>query len=416
MRAEAIVLGLDMAAGRAAWENLSDALGELGLTLGSVTSVGVRETEVEEAIRHALGRSFLVIIYGAKRSGPALAAATGHEEDLAKKIISRVLGRRLILQSDLLGKLGAAYRNLSLDTPAGFEKLALLPSGARAIEDAQGAPSGFYMEHEGRYILYLPRLAGDMAGAVPGEFMKLLVRNRGLRRWERRRVLRSYGLEEAKVRELLADMLGGDGCLDFATGLDGVDIKVTVRSDIAEKADRALEETCARIAAKLGDYVYGIGAFGMEQEAARLLIDRQLTIALAESCTGGLLAKRLTDVPGSSAFMERGAVTYSDRSKEEMLGVPAKTLAERGAVSRETAQAMAEGIRWSAKADIGLSITGIAGPTGGTQTKPVGLVYIGLATPEGVDVKGFNFPGSRDEIRYASSQRALDLLRRYLIS
>ena len=199
MRAEAIVLGLEMpsATGRGAWENLSDTLGELGLTLGSVTCVDVNEAEVEQAIRHALERSFLVIIAGAKRPGPALAAATGHSEDLAKKILSRVLDRRLILQGDLLGRLQAAYKDRSLDTPAGFEKLALLPSGARAIEDSHGGLSGFYMEYGGRYILYLPCLAVDIAGAAPEEFFRLLIRNRGLRRWERRLVLRTYGLEES---------------------------------------------------------------------------------------------------------------------------------------------------------------------------------------------------------------------------
>jgi nicotinamide-nucleotide amidase len=167
---------------------------------------------------------------------------------------------------------------------------------------------------------------------------------------------------------------------------------------------------------RLGDYCYGLGSNGMEHSVAVLLIEKKLTIATAESCTGGLIAKRLTDVPGSSAYMERGVVTYSNRAKVELLGVPSNVIEEHGAVSRETAEAMAEGMRWNANSDLALSVTGIAGPTGGTPEKPVGLVYIGLATPVGVTVKGYNFAGDRSEIRYATSQKALDIVRRYLLS
>ena len=416
MRAEAVVIGLDTPAHHGGgFGGLYDALAELGLELGSVTCVSSREIELEEALKLALGRSFLVVISGGRGSDPLLAAAAGLE-DIAKKILSRVLERRLILQNDLLQRFEDAYRASNLDTPAGFEKMALLPSGARAIEDPRGLPSGFFMENGGRYILYLPLFPKDLKSAVPEELAKLLIRSRGLRRWGRHRLIRSYGVEEARVRELLKDIGGKDRMVELASTLEGVDVKVSARSDIAEKAEQILEETCAAVVAKMGGYCYGNGPLGIEHEVARLLMEKKLTIAAAESCTGGLVSKRLTDVPGSSAYMERGAVTYSNRAKEEMLNVPAKTLQEHGAVSKEAAQAMAEGVRWGARTDLGLSVTGIAGPGGGTIAKPVGLVYIGLATEKGVTVKGFNFPGDRDAVRFATSQRALDIVRRYLIS
>jgi len=152
----------------------------------------------------------------------------------------------------------------------------------------------------------------------------------------------------------------------------------------------------------------------LEESVARLLTARGLTISTAESCTGGLLAKRLTDVSGSSLYMDRGVITYSNRSKQELLGVPEKTLIDHGAVSAETAAAMAEGIRRLSGTGIGISITGIAGPTGGTPEKPVGLVYIGLATPDGVTVDKYNFPGERAAVRQTTSDAALEMIRKYL--
>lgn len=151
----------------------------------------------------------------------------------------------------------------------------------------------------------------------------------------------------------------------------------------------------------------------IEETVARLLTDRGLTIGTAESCTGGLLAKRLTDVAGSTTYMDRGVVTYSNRSKVELLGVPETIIVEHGAVSPETARAMAEGIRRISGTDIGISITGIAGPGGGSPEKPVGLVYIGLATADGVTVQRFVFPGDRAEVRLATSSAALEMIREY---
>ena len=406
MRAEVIALGLTPVAteGVAAATGIAEGLAELGLELGSITVVRAREREVEEALRHALRRSHLVIITGG-----------GEREDLAKKTLSRLLDKRLVLQGDLLKKIKDAYHARSIETPGGFEKTALLPHGARTIEDRQGMPSGFYMEYSGRYVLYLPGLTAGVKDALPREIAASLLARNKLRRWERHRVMRVYGLEEARVREALKE-LASEASFDLHSSPEGVDIRLHVSAETEEKAVSLLDETCLKIISRLGDYCYGAGSEGMEAVVARLLIEKRLTIATAESCTGGLVAKRLTDMPGSSAYMERGVVTYSNQSKQDLLSVPARTISDQGAVSKETAQAMAEGIRWSAKADIGLSVTGIAGPAGGSPAKPVGLVYIGLATPTGVTVKGYNLPGDRAQVRFSASQRALDMVRRYLIS
>jgi len=418
VRAEVINLGL-ATAGTATGPDivmaLSGYLASLGLELGSITCVGEQEREVEDAVGQAIKRSHLVIITGGRPQGQYPAYVSGREE-LAKKAVAKLLGLRLILQADLLASIKETYKARGVEMPAGLEKKALLPKGARAVVDPQGPPSGFYLAHGGRYVLYTSRLSRDVEAAIPPEIAAALSANirAGVRK--KGRVLRTYGLDESMVAETVKDVAGAETSIALYSSAKGVDISVSVRAETAEKAEELLADISLEAARRLGDYIYGAGTETMEEEVARLLIEKKLTIATAESCTGGLIAKRLTDVPGSSAYMERGVVTYSNLAKEELLGIPARTIEEHGAVSKETAEAMAEGIRWNAKTSIGLSVTGIAGPTGGTMTKPVGLVYIGMATKDGVAVKGYNFPGDRDAVRFASSQRALDIVRRYLIS
>jgi PncC family amidohydrolase len=393
LRAEAVILGLLLPGPEGGYiESLSDSLGEFGLELEAVSFIAAKEKEAEEAVRLALSRSMMVVLSG--RQGQ------GRIEELSRKTLARALGKRLILHPELAEK--------------GNAKAARLPGGARPLSDASGAPVGFWLEHGGRYVVLL-REDVKLRDVVPPELARALSKGRG-RRFTASRTIRCYGINEDLAREFLENISVTEGDIQFSVSLEGLDIKAATRADTYEKAEKVLLELCAEIVRKVGDAFYGTDGEGLHEAAAKLLIDRKLTIATAESCTGGLVAKRLTDIAGSTAYMERGVVTYSNKSKEELLSVPAEVLSEHGAVSRETAQAMAEGIRWNAKTDLGLSITGIAGPGGGTPSKPVGLVYIGLATPDGVTVKSFNFPGDRRAVRFASSQKALDMVRRYLIS
>jgi nicotinamide-nucleotide amidase len=393
LRAEAVILGLLLPDPEGGYiQSLSDSLGEFGLELEAVSFIAAKEKEAEEAVRLALSRSLMVVLSG--RQGQ------GRIEELSRKTLARALGKRLILHPEIVEK--------------GSTKAALLPGGARPLSDASGTPAGFWLEHDGRYVVQL-REDVRLRDVVPPELARALSKGRG-RKFTASRTIRCYGINEDLAREFLENISVPEGDIQFSVSLEGLDIKAATRADTYEKAEKVLLELCAEIVRKVGDAFYGTDGEGLHEAAARLLIDKKLTIATAESCTGGLVAKRLTDTAGSSVYMERGVVTYSNKSKEELLSVPAEVLNEHGAVSRETAQAMAEGIRWNARTDLGLSITGIAGPGGGTPSKPVGLVYIGLATPDGVTVKGFNFPGDRTAVRFASSQKALDMVRRYLIS
>jgi nicotinamide-nucleotide amidase len=195
----------------------------------------------------------------------------------------------------------------------------------------------------------------------------------------------------------------------------GVDIRIIARQAGAEQAQSLADKTEAGIRNKLGDAIFGVDGQSMEEVVGALLKQRRLKLAVAESCTGGLVGARITAVAGSSEYFERGAVTYSNTAKTEMLGVPRELIECHGAVSREVAAAMARGIKEAAKTDLGLSVTGIAGPTGGSKQKPVGLVYMTLATNQEIKTDEHRFLGDREQIRIRASQMALDMVRRHLI-
>jgi nicotinamide-nucleotide amidase len=195
----------------------------------------------------------------------------------------------------------------------------------------------------------------------------------------------------------------------------GVDIRIIAPGTSAEQAQSHADRTEAVVRERLGDAVYAADGQTMEEVVGALLKQRRLTLAVAESCTGGLIGAQITNIAGSSGYFDRGVVTYSNTAKTELLGVPADLIERYGAVSSEVAKAMAQAVRESAKVDIGLSVTGIAGPGGGSEQKPVGLVYTAVATDRGVQAVEHRFLGDREHIRLRSSQMALDMVRRYLI-
>ncbi|HEY3347694.1 MAG TPA: nicotinamide-nucleotide amidohydrolase family protein, partial [Nitrospirota bacterium] len=348
MRAEAIAVGLDSPCGlsggldqTASWDRLSGSASGLGLQLGSITFVRATEAELEESLRRAFERSFLIVVSGGRSTG---------FEDAAKKTIARVLGRRMMLSDELLSRFQAAYKNRQTPPPAALEKLALVPYGSRSFDGPEGIPAGFFIEHENQFLLYTPEIKDGLGSTLPEELKKLLTRGKWVRRWELTGIVRTCGLSEPVIKELLPDMPDNE----YRHSVEGVDIKFRVHAETAEATRALLDKITGEVLKKIGQDCYGTGTDRMEDIVAKLLTDKGLTVATAESCTGGLLAKRLTDTPGSSSYMERGAVTYSNHAKEEMLGVDERTLREHGAVSKETAQAMAEGIRGSSKASIGL--------------------------------------------------------------
>jgi nicotinamide-nucleotide amidase len=276
---------------------------------------------------------------------------------------------------------------------------------------------GFFLQEEKKIVAVLPGVPAEMRAMYHEVLRPVLEEYRGKDPFIVLKVLHSCGLSESKVNELIEDVLRQkQPTVGLSAGEGRVDVRILARERTAARALRTAEKTESEVRKRLGDAVYGVNSQTLEDIVGALLIQRKLTISVAESCTGGMISSRITNIAGSSEYFERGIVAYSNAAKTELLDVPAELIKAHGAVSREVAAAMARGIRQRAGTDLGLSVTGIAGPGGGTPEKPVGLVYAALAWEEGNKVDEHRFLGNRDQVRQRTVQAALDMVRRHLIT
>lgn len=408
MRAEIIATGDELLSGGVVDTNsvfIAEGLLKIGIETSFKTVVGDDEKDMEEAIRSAIGRSDIVIITGG--IGPT-------EDDITRKVVAKVTRRRLGLNEDALKAIkarlaGREYYNSN-------DRQALLPVGSRLIPNTIGTAPGFILDEEGKFIAVLPGVPREMEAMYRDGLRPILEERFGGRRFISRRVLRTFGMPESALNEAIAEFLKkGTPLIGLSADEYGVDIRIVAHGPSAANAKSIVEKTESDIRRILGDTVYGVDNQTMEEIVGALLKQRRLRLAVAESCTGGLISQRITDIPGSSEYFERAAVVYSNASKTDMIGVSSDLIESQGAVSREVAAAMADGIRISARADIGLSVTGIAGPSGGSAEKPVGLVYMAIASSSGVKVEDHRFLGARRQIRMRASQAGLDMVRRHLI-
>jgi nicotinamide-nucleotide amidase len=302
---------------------------------------------------------------------------------------------------------------------------ALIPSGATVLKNPIGSAPGFCLTWKKALIVSLPGVPREMEEMMRQEVVPLLrAASKSSGQLQRapivRQVFHTFGLPEADVDAKLKGLMSKGTPVDLGLLASpmGVLVSLTTKGNQSdpEKNRDLLKKLAHDVRLRLGDWLFAEGRDTMEEVVGRELIKRRLMLAVAESCTGGLIGHRLTQVAGSSAYVDRGAVCYSNRAKTEMLGVSAKLIARHGAVSKEVAAAMARGIRECANVSVGLSVTGIAGPGGGTEAKPIGLVYIGLDDGTGQPIaREFRFHGDRNVIKQRSSQAALDLLRRWLL-
>lgn len=387
---------------------LTRAVESLGLAPRFKHVAGDREEDIVLVLREAASRADVVFVTGGL--GPT-------EDDLTRKSVALAFGRRLIFHAELLEPIRVWFARAGLPMPPDNERQALLPSGAKPLPNPAGTAPGFILEEGRTSVIVLPGVPREMRGMYEASVHPYLAsRFRGGEVWEVR-IVRTTGVPESKVNELLGSLLdlSRNPQVGLAASDLGVDLRIRARAGSRDAARAMIDALVEEARARLGPAIYSETGEGLEQVAGRLLAERKKTLAIAESCTGGLVGARVTSVPGSSVYFERGVVSYSNESKEVLLGVPRAILAAHGAVSLETARAMAEGIRRLAGTDFGLSVTGIAGPTGGTAEKPVGLVCMALAVPDGeTRVEENRFPGDREMIRARSAQAALDLLRRHL--
>ena len=358
----------------------------------------------EAALEQALAADGLAVVV----AGPG-----GSAGDVVRRVIARVSGTRLVLHERMLAALQEAHRRRDRPLPRRAERLALLPQGASVWPTEVGDP---VWALEGGRVAFVVVPPGEPSPAVAEalvDFARVVAGARPVVT----RTLRTVGAGLDDIEERLAEWLGHtDGDVSVATvPADGeVWVRLRARGASAEEASAALARVEPRVAAALGEDCYGRDADTLEQVVGRLLVARGLTLSVAESCTGGLLGHRLTNVAGSSAYFERGVVVYSNRAKQELLGVPDDILCTHGAVSAPCAEAMARGICERSGSACGLAVTGIAGPDGGTAQKPVGTVFFGVAVAGKVTSRRFRFAGDRVSVKWQSAQTALDLLRRNL--
>jgi nicotinamide-nucleotide amidase len=410
LTAEIIAIGSELLAPDRTDTNslwLTEQLNRLGIEVKLKTVVGDDDARLEEAIKDATRRSKVVITTGGL--GPT-------EDDITRKVTARALGRRLLLNEDLLAEIRQRFQNFGVAMPERNSRQAMVIEDAQVLPNPNGTAPGMFIDHNGTAIVLLPGPPREMKPMFENHVAGKLASRAGSQKVVRR-MLRVAGMGESAVDEKIAPIYSQyeNPQTTILFNQSEIEIHLTARGRTEADAEVLLDRLSEQIEERLGNSVFAFAGETMEQVVGLKLSVGGYTLAVAESCTGGLVAQRLTDVPGSSKYFIEGVVTYSNDAKMRALGVEPILLLEHGAVSAPVAEAMAEGIRKRAETDFGLAITGIAGPGGGTEEKPVGLVYIALTSESGTEHRKLNLPGDRHLVRWRASQAALDLLRRRLI-
>ena len=410
MKAEIVVIGTELLLGQIVDTDavyLAQRLAELGIDLYFKMTVGDNLERATWAVRESLSRAEVVITTGGL--GPT-------QDDLTTQAVALATDCELELHTESLQRIEAFFASRSLPLLDSQRKQAMLPKGAQAIPNPVGTAPGFIFELKGKVVITLPGPPRELQPMVEQTVIPYL-RHRAGKGVIRSRVLRFAGIGEAALEDLLLDLIEGATNPTIAplASPGEVRIRLTAKAADEESADALIAPVEREINRRAGQWLYGLDEETLEQAVGRLLREAGATLAVAESCTGGLIGHRLTNVSGSSDYLLCDVVAYSNQAKKGLLAVPDGILAAHGAVSAETAVAMAQGIRQVGEADYGLAVTGIAGPTGGTPQKPVGLVYMALAWLDCDEWEKHQFGGQREDVKLRAAQAALDLLRRGLL-
>ncbi len=416
MRAEIITIGDELMRGEIVDSNkarIAESLLSLDLDCRHQVSVLDDPTDMRNAFLQAAERSDFILVSGGL--GPT-------RDDLTTAVLAETLGRKLELDETSLAVIEAFFSKVGREMAETNRKQAYFPTGADVLPNPIGTAPGFSVS-EGRATFFampgVPReLDRMMEEQVLPRIEEQLTSGEGAaeRHVVRAGLLATFGLGESSLEaELLDLMRDGDVELGFRTSFPDNFLRPVARARTASEADARIAEATRAIRERLGPVVYGEGTDTMESVVGGLLTERGLTVATAESCTGGLIAERFTDVPGSSAYFLGGVVSYSNEAKAAMLGVPESMIAREGAVSEQVVRAMAEGVRSRFGSDFGVATSGISGPDGGTAEKPVGLVWIALATNDGTHADSFVFQVDRSRHRRLTAQVGLDWIRRSML-
>ncbi len=409
MYGEIITIGNELSSGRTLDLNSWYAAGRLtasGLRVTRITSVGDDHRMVSDALKRAVEASRFVIVTGGLGST---------DDDITNEIVAQALNRPLCLDQQMLEQIKDHARARKIKITSSLEKMAWMPEGSRMI-NPEGTACGFSLIEKEVHLYFLPGVPDQMR-----YLMDKLVLPEILSRYKtlpimRQRILKLYGLNEPSIAEIFKKIQGETGNIVFGfyPRFPENHITISLRGQDEPTVTKALDRVEMEVRRLVGPYIFAADDQNMEEVVGHLLLEKNLSISVAESCTGGLIGHRLTSVPGSSRYFHGGVVVYSNQSKVDLLRVDPRTLETHGAVSERTVEEMARGVKDRIKTDLGLAVTGIAGPDGGTRQKPVGTVHVGLAAREKTFSREYRFWGNRSQVKLNSSMMALDWVRRYL--
>ena len=409
MQIEILTIGYEVLSGRTIDTNsafLARALEEVSVQVGWHSTVGDHAALIAESLRIALDRADAVVMTGGLGPTP---------DDITRKAVATALKRPLQLDEGVLASLRERAKRFGRKMPASIETQALIPRGAEIWPNPVGSAPGLLIVHKQKPVILLPGVPQEMEALARAFVVPYLQARTG--RFVESFTLRTAGVYESLLHEAIGDLpqKWPSSNLAYLPSYFGVDLRVTVAGGSEADVHTVTALAYQQLKPRVAGVTYAEGTTPIEEVVGEALTAKGWRIAAAESCTGGLLMKRLTDVAGSSRYVERGFVTYSYESKTELVGVEPEMLRAHGAVSAPVAEQMARGARERAGVELGVGITGIAGPDGGSEQKPVGTVFIAVATVDQVSVRDYRFVGSRSTVRERATQTALDLVRRTLL-
>jgi nicotinamide-nucleotide amidase len=408
MVAEIIAIGTELLMGQIANTNaqyISGRLPDIGVYAYYHTVVGDNRERMIACIKNALSRADIIITTGGL--GPT-------QDDITREAVSEILEKPLVSDARCLADIEAFFKRIGREMTSNNIKQAMFPEGAVIVKNPNGTAPGCIIEHRDKTIIMLPGPPNEMKPMFDNFIMPYLAKKGDLKL--KSVYIRTFGIGESALEDAIEDLVSKQKNPTIATyaSVGQVTVRITARYSEEEKVDDILKPVTDEIMKRLGDKIYSEENKELYEVVCELLLKKKTTVSLAESCTGGMISACLTDYPGISEVYLGGVNAYSNEMKMNLLGVSEETLDRYGAVSEACAVEMAKGIQNRTNSDIALSVTGIAGPGGGTKDKPVGLVYVSLVTKCDVWVKRLNLWGDRSRIRANTTLHALDMIRRYL--
>lgn len=410
MNAEILCVGTELLMGEVVNTDaayIGECLARMGIDVFHHTVVGDNRKRLAESFNEALGRSDIVIVSGGLGPTP---------DDLTKEVISECMGCKLVLHEESLSRMQSYFKRINRTMTESNKKQAMLPEGQTVMPNNFGTAPGCIIQKDGKTVILLPGPPNELThmfdeSAVP--FLDSLTEEKLYSR-----MYHLFGIGESKAAELLADMMenGSNPTVAPYAKTGEVYLRLCAKARSSEEAERLMSDADKVIREKTGEFIYSIDGTTLPEAAIKLLTEKKIKISAAESCTGGMFVKMITDIPGASEILNESYVTYSNDAKMRLLGVKKETLDTFGAVSEKTALEMAQGVKRVSGADIGVGITGIAGPDGGTEEKPIGLVYFAVAYKDKAVAKELRLNGERSYVRYVTCLNAFNEIRRLCIT